>query len=87
MGKSSAGENGGGKLKRKATVAVEVLPGGGGMQEGPFVCANPARAGGLPPPGTDFRAFRKNKAYRGHHLVLRGRTDGVDYVGLSLIHI
>ena len=82
MGKSSsAGENGGGKLKRKATVAVEVLPGGGGMQEGPFVCANPAVAGGLPPAGTEFRAFRKNKAYRGHHLVLRGRADGVDYVG------
>ena len=68
-------------MKRKAAVAVEVLPGGGGMEEGPFVCSNPAMAGGLPPTGTEFKAFRKNKAYRGHHLVLRGRTDGVDYVG------
>ena len=67
-----------GALKRK--ILVEVLPGGGGMQEGPFICHNPA-TGGMHPDGTDFRAFRKNKAYRGHHLVLRGRTGGVDYVG------
>jgi hypothetical protein len=79
MGKSSGAE-GGGTLKRKASVAVEVLAAGGGMEEGPFVCSNPA-TGGMPPAGTEFRAFRKNRAYRGHHLVLRGRTDGVDYVG------
>lgn len=82
QGDSSGGPGSatGGSLKRKAVVAVEVVPGGGGMTEGPFVCCLPA-TGGLPPTGTEFRAFRKNKAYRGHHLVLRGRTEGVDYVG------
>ena len=69
-----------GTLKRKATVAVDVVPADGGVQEGPFVLYNPS-TGGIPPSGTEFRAWRKNVEYRGHHLVIRGRTDGVDYVG------
>eukprot|EP00227_Mantoniella_beaufortii_P013856 CAMPEP_0197584212 /NCGR_PEP_ID=MMETSP1326-20131121/6899_1 /TAXON_ID=1155430 /ORGANISM="Genus nov. species nov., Strain RCC2288" /LENGTH=325 /DNA_ID=CAMNT_0043148547 /DNA_START=3 /DNA_END=977 /DNA_ORIENTATION=- len=76
--------SGGGSLKRRASVAVEVLgkkPGDeGNWEEGPFVVCNPA-TGGMPPEGTEFRAWRKNVEHRGHHLVLRGRTDGVDYVG------
>ena len=70
-------------LKRKATVAVSVTPGGGGMTEGPFVCHLPSRADGMPPPGTEFTAWRKNVEFRGQHLVLRGRTQGVDYVGTN----
>ena len=61
-------------------MAVDVVPADGGVQEGPFVLYNPS-TGGIPPSGTEFRAWRKNVEYRGHHLVIRGRTDGVDYVG------
>ena len=68
-------------LKRKATVAVNATPAGGGMEEGPFVCHLPSRPDGMPPEGTEWRAWRKNVEFRGHHLVLRGRTRGVDYVG------
>jgi len=70
-------------LKRKATVAVHVTPGTGGMEEGPFVCHLPSRADGMPPSGTEFSAWRKNIEFRGQHLVLRGRTRGVDYVGTN----
>jgi hypothetical protein len=54
-------------LKRKATVAVSTLAGGGGVEEGPFVLHNPActSRGGLPPDATEFRAWRKNVPYRG----------------------
>ena len=68
-------------LKRKATVAVNATPAGGGMEEGPFVCHLPSRPDGMPPEGTEWMAWRKNVEFRGHHLVLRGRTRGVDYVG------
>ena len=44
-----------GTLKRKATVAVDVVPADGGVQEGPFVLYNPS-TGGIPPSGTEFRA-------------------------------
>ena len=52
-------------LKRKALVGVEYVPKKEDMAEGPFVCRLGA-AGGLPPPGTEFRAWRKNLPYRGH---------------------
>ena len=68
-------------LKRKAAVVVNATPAGGGMEEGPFVCNLPSRPDGMPPEGTEWRAWRKNVEFRGHHLVLRGRTRGVDYVG------
>ena len=63
-------------LKRKATVAVNATPAGGGMEEGPFVCHLPSRPDGMPPEGTEWMAWRKNVEFRGHHLVLRGRTRG-----------
>lgn len=69
-------------LKRKATVAVSYVDKKEDMEEGPFVCKLGA-TGGLPPPGTEFRAWRKNLPYRGHMMVLRGRTDGVDYIGAN----
>ena len=69
-----------GALKRKATVEVRVTEGGGGLAEGPFVMHIPS-TGGMPPDGTEFRAWRKNEEFRGHQLLLRGRAEGVDYVG------
>ena len=69
-------------LKRKALVSVEYVPKKEDMAEGPFVCRLGA-TGGLPPPGTEFRAWRKNLPYRGHMMLLRGRTDGVDYIGAN----
>ena len=69
-------------LKRKATVAVSYVDKKEDMEEAPFVCKLGA-TGGLPPPGTEFRAWRKNLPYRGHMMVLRGRTDGVDYIGAN----
>lgn len=69
-------------LKRKALVGVEYVPKKEDMAEGPFVCRLGA-TGGLPPPGTEFRAWRKNLPYRGHMMLLRGRTDGVDYIGAN----
>ena len=72
-----------GALKRKATVEVRVTEGGGGLAEGPFVMHIPS-TGGMPPDGTEFRAWRKNEEFRGHQLLLRGRAEGVDYVGSNL---
>ena len=45
-------------LKRKAAVVVNATPAGGGMEEGPFVCNLPSRPDGMPPEGTEWRAWR-----------------------------
>ena len=40
------------------------------------MCHLPSRPDGMPPEGTEWMAWRKNVEFRGHHLVLRGRTRG-----------
>ena len=69
-----------GGLKRKA-VTVEVLA-SGEKKEGPFVVDAPMTGRGQPLEA-DFKAWRKNQAYRGRHMILRGRSEGVDWVGTN----
>ncbi|EEH58491.1 uncharacterized protein MICPUCDRAFT_38768 [Micromonas pusilla CCMP1545] len=79
-------------LKRGAVVEIEALA-SGDDGDGPFVIHNPHLPKGRFPSGTTFQAWTRDAPSddddsanrRAEDVIVRGRTDGVDYVGKNFL--
>ena len=79
-------------LKRGAVVEIEALA-SGDDGDGPFVIHNPHLPKGRFPSGTTFQACTRDAPSddddsanrRAEDVIVRGRTDGVDYVGKNFL--